>query len=53
MVMNEGRHGCCIIGQFTDVLRSLEGMPLEGKLRIRNEISGVNSSKLDTLLIGA
>ena len=33
MVVSEGRHrGCCIIGQFTNVLRSLEGVPLEVKL---------------------
>ena len=32
MVMSEGRHrGFCIIGQFTDMLRSLEGVPLEVK----------------------
>ena len=31
MVVSEGRHGLCIIGQFTNVLRSSEGLRLEWK----------------------
>ena len=38
-VVSEGRHrGYCIIGQFTDVLRSLEGVPLEW-----NRVKGMNN----------